>query len=50
MKKLGRLETFLIDESGALEVTQQIHNSYSSGVADELSSTQSEASENELEQ
>jgi len=48
LKKLGKLETFLIDESGTLEVTQQLHSSYSSGVAEELSSTQ-EVTEDEVE-
>jgi hypothetical protein len=49
LKKLGKLETFLIDESGTLEVTQQLHNSYSSGVAEELGSTQIESTEDEVE-
>ncbi len=35
-KRAGKRETFLLDESGTIEVTQMVHSSYSSGVADDL--------------
>jgi len=37
-KQSRKMESFLLDESGTIEVQQQLHNSYASGVIDEFNS------------
>ena len=50
-KQSRKMENFLLDESGTIEVQQLLHNSYASGVIEELDiSANNTASETSIEE